>query len=74
VTYRISVDRDVCMSSGKCVADAPDVFRFDDDEIAEIVPGATQPSDERILDLARACPAGALVVTDVDSGEEIDVG
>jgi ferredoxin len=73
VSYRISVDSAVCMSSGKCVADAPDVFRFDDDEIAEIVPGATQPADERILDLARACPAGALVVTDVDSGEEIDV-
>ena len=74
MTYRVSVDGDVCMSSGKCVADAPEVFRFDDDEIAELVPGATQPADERILDLARACPAGALVVTDTDSGEEIDVG
>jgi ferredoxin len=73
MAYRISVDADVCMSSGKCVADAPDVFRFDDDELAELVPGAVQPSDEKIIDLARACPSGALQVHDVDSGEEVDV-
>ncbi|GAY07197.1 ferredoxin [Pseudonocardia sp. N23] len=73
MTYRIGVDAEVCMSSGKCVADAPGLFRFDDDEIAEMIPGAEQPHDERILDLARACPSGALVVTDADSGEEIDV-
>lgn len=73
MTYRISVDAEVCMSSGKCVADAPDVFRFDDDEIAGLCPDAVQPPDARILDLARACPSGALIVTDVDTGEEIDV-
>ena len=59
------------MSSGKCVADAPDLFRFDADEIAEPVPWAAQPSDGRILDLASACPSGALVVSD-DTGAEID--
>lgn len=74
MTYKIDIDPEVCMSSGKCVADAPDLFRFDDDEIAEMIPGAAQPNDERILDLARACPSGALVVTDTDTGEEIDVG
>jgi ferredoxin len=73
MAYRISVDPDVCMSSGKCVADAPDLFRFDADEIAEPVPGAAPPSDARIVDLARACPSGALLVHDVDTGEEIDV-
>jgi ferredoxin len=72
VTYRISVDGDVCMSSGKCVADAPEVFRFDDDEIAELQPDAPSAPDARLLDLARACPAGALLVHD-ESGEEIDV-
>lgn len=71
--YRISVESDVCMSSGKCVADAPQLFRFDDDEIAELIPDAPAPSDETILDLARACPSGALLVHDADTGEEIDV-
>ena len=74
MAYRISVDHEACMSSGKCVADAPDLFRFDDDEIAEPVPNAAAPSDDRILDLARNCPSGALLVTDAESGDEVDVG
>ena len=74
VAYRITVDHDACMSSGKCVADAPDLFRFDDDEIAEPVPGAAVPSDNRIVDLARNCPSEALVVTDAETGDEVDVG
>ncbi|GAA4680734.1 hypothetical protein GCM10023215_12740 [Pseudonocardia yuanmonensis] len=73
MSYRVSVDPEVCISSGRCVADAPDLFRFDADEIAEPVPGAPQPADERALDLARACPSGALLVHDADTGEEVDV-
>ena len=73
MSYRIDVDRDVCISSGKCVADAPDLFRFDDEEIAAPVPGAAAPDDERALGLARACPSGALVVREADTGEEIDI-
>lgn len=73
MNYRIDVDRDVCMSSGKCVGDAPDLFRFDDEEIATQVPGAPAPGDERALHLARACPSGALTVHDADTGAEIDI-
>jgi ferredoxin len=73
MSYRISVDAEVCISSGKCVADAPDLFRFDDEDVAELVPGAPRPSDETQLDLARACPSGALRVHDAASGEEIDI-
>ncbi|HXV91892.1 MAG TPA: ferredoxin [Pseudonocardia sp.] len=71
IHYRIEVDGAVCISSGKCVADAPDVFRFDDDEVAELVPGAPRLPDAEILDIARACPSGAIRVFDGD--EEIDV-
>jgi ferredoxin len=38
------------------------------------MPGAPAPSDDRIVDLARNCPSGALVVTDAESGDEVDVG
>ncbi|MCW0214416.1 MAG: ferredoxin [Pseudonocardia sp.] len=73
MTYRISVDPEVCISSGKCVADAPDLFRFDDEDIAELVPDAAQPSDTAQLELARTCPSGALRIHDADSGKEIDI-
>jgi len=71
MTYRIEADADVCMSSGRCVADAPALFRFDDDEIVQLVPGAALPPDVVLLHIGRTCPSGALRVFDGD--EEIDV-
>ena len=73
MTYRAVVDKDVCLSSGRCVADAPDAFVFDDDEIAEDVPGHPGISDSALVELARACPAGAIAVYD-GRGVEIEVG
>lgn len=71
MAYRITVDSDVCISSGKCVADAPQLFRFDDNEIAEVIPDAEVPSDDVVIDLARACPSGAIRVFDGD--EEVEI-
>lgn len=71
MAHRVEVDQDVCISSGRCVADLPGLFRFDDDELAELVPGASPPSADVQFDLARACPSGALRVFDGD--EELDV-
>lgn len=66
MAYRIEVDQDVCISSGMCVADAPDLFRFNDDEVAELIPGGEQMSDTALVKLARGCPSGALQVFDGD--------
>lgn len=72
MTYRAVVDRDVCISSGRCVADEPEAFRFDAEEIARVAPDASNVPDERLLDVARACPSGAIRLFDGDV--EIDVG
>lgn len=71
MTVRISVDPDACISSAKCIYDAPQVMRFDDDEIAQVIPGAAPASLDAALALARNCPGGALHVFDGD--EEIDL-
>ena len=42
------------------------------DELAEAVPGHPGLSDDTLLDIARACPAGAIVLRD-EQGEEIEV-
>ena len=73
MSYRASVAKDVCMSSGRCVADAPDAFVFDGDELAEAVPGHPGLSDSALVELARACPSGAIMVHD-EQGAEIEVG
>lgn len=70
--YRVEVNKDNCLSSGKCVADAPQLFRFDADQISEVIPGATPPSDQEVLEIARNCPALAIELYDGD--ELVDLG
>jgi ferredoxin len=70
--YSVSIDRDACISSGNCVADSPEAFDFGDDDIAVVKDGVTQLPDERLLRVARNCPAGAIVLRDAE-GNEVDL-
>ncbi len=70
--YSVTIDRDSCISSGNCVADSPGAFDFDDDDIAAVKAGAGELPDDRLLRVARNCPAGAIVLRDAD-GHEIDL-
>ena len=72
MSYSVSIDKDVCISSGKCVADAPTAFRFDDDELAEPITPHPPLSDGALLDIARNCPSGAITVHD-EQGEPLDL-
>lgn len=71
MAYRISVDTDECMSSGKCVADFGDVFAFDVDELAVVRDDAVMPDDAELLRAARNCPSRAIRLHD-ESGAVID--
>jgi ferredoxin len=64
VAYRVEIDTDECMSAGKCVADNPGAFGFDDDELATVLPGAAQLDDAALLTAARRCPSGAISLRD----------
>ena len=70
--YSVSIDRDACISSGNCVADSPDAFDFDDEDIAMVKDGVGQLLDERLVRVARNCPAGAIILRDAD-GNEVDL-
>lgn len=67
-TWEITIDKDVCVGSGSCVAVAPDVFALDDEDRSCVRAGAVAP-DERLLDAARLCPTGAIQVADTETGE-----
>lgn len=69
--YTVEVEKDLCMSSGVCIADHPEAFVFDADQISETTPEADQQPDEALVDAARNCPAEAIVVRD-DDGKAID--
>lgn len=71
MTLRAQVDPDICISSGRCVADAPGAFAFDDDEIAGAIDGAASLEREALLTIARNCPAEAIRVYDGDRRMEL---
>ncbi len=64
---KILIDRDECLSSGKCVADAPEAFAFDDEELVVALPGMDDLADDAAVKIVRNCPSGALRVADDDA-------
>ena len=71
VGYEVSVDGDLCIGSGTCVATEPAAFVFDAG-IATVVPAAAAKlSDEQLLDIARNCPSGAITLR--QEGELVDL-
>ena len=60
------IDENACVAHGDCVHVAPQAFRLDD--VAVVVGDAP---DEVLVEAARACPSGAIVLVDADTGEEV---
>ena len=67
---RAVVDKQSCLSSGRCIDAAPDVFHYDDDRLAEASPAALPL--EKLLAIARNCPSIAITVFD-DDGNEVEL-
>lgn len=59
------------MSVGRCVADFPAGFAFDDDELATVLPTAADLGDRQLLRAARNCPSRAILIFDA-GGEQIE--
>lgn len=67
--FRVEIDQDECMSVGRCVADFPSSFGFDDDELATVLPTASELSDRDLLRAARNCPSRAITVFDANGNQ-----
>lgn len=67
--YRVKMIRSKCISAGSCIAIAPKVFRFDDQNIAEVI--SQDELDEIKLLAAQSCPTMAIVVEDIETGEQV---
>jgi ferredoxin len=56
---RVVVDRAVCMSTGVCEMEAPEVFELDADGVLQV----GEVTDAAAVETAvRACPTGALSI------------
>ncbi|MFD9094565.1 ferredoxin [Streptomyces collinus] len=65
----IDIDKDVCIGAGQCALAAPRVFTQDDDGYSMLVPGHEDGrGDPMVREAARACPVGAITVSETASG------
>jgi ferredoxin len=61
------IDESACLAHGDCATVAPRAFAVGD--VATVVGDAP---DALLREAARACPAGAIVLLDAATGEEIE--
>ncbi|MDQ0947197.1 ferredoxin [Streptomyces phaeochromogenes] len=60
----IDIDTDVCIGAGQCALSAPAVFTQDDDGFSTLLPGQEDSGDPMVREAARACPVGAIKVSE----------
>ena len=67
---RIHIDRDLCVSFGDCIEAAPDVFEFDDEEIAVFASEVGTIDREDLIAACASCPVDALTAFD-EEGKQL---
>ncbi len=70
--YTVKIDKQSCLSSGRCVAVAPKAFGLDGDQLAETLAGVSSLPDELLLRIAKTCPSYAILLYD-EQGRELDL-
>lgn len=68
--YKVTVDRNLCIGAGSCVAVAPKAFVLDSEAKAVVLPTVNEETDEVLVEAAKACPTAAIIVTD-ETGKQI---
>jgi len=62
----VTIDRSLCIGAASCAGTAPQFFRLDEDNVAELITSNPVPADEAtrklILEAAESCPTGAIKV------------
>ena len=67
MTLIARIDESVCLAHGDCAVVAPQAFAVG--EVAEVIGDAP---DELLRAAARACPAGAVLLIDAETGAEVE--
>jgi len=67
---KVSVDRDLCIGAGNCVAVAPSVFQLDAENKAVVI-DEQGAADEVIWNAAQSCPVQAIILEDEETGEAL---
>ena len=60
---KVRVERELCIGVGNCVALAPTVFEFDEENKATVL-DPSSVDDDTLLEAAESCPENAIIVED----------
>lgn len=66
-TVRIQIDTGVCRLNGRCLEQAPEIFRLGDDDAVEYDPEVSGAAAEAARDAEFLCPMQAIQVSDLAS-------
>jgi ferredoxin len=62
---RVTVDRGRCIGTGCCVANAPSVFKLDDEKISTVIdPNGLTMDQAALYAVAKDCPTAAIILLD----------
>jgi ferredoxin len=64
--FHVVVHQDDCVSTARCVFDAPGAFTLDDDGLAVALPAADDLDEAAQLRIARQCPNRAIALLDAE--------
>ncbi|HSX18986.1 MAG TPA: ferredoxin [Candidatus Saccharimonadales bacterium] len=67
--WKITIDRDLCIGAGSCVALAMSTFALDSENKAIVLEGEGDPPDVVKL-AAESCPTKAIILYDDETGEQ----
>ena len=67
--YTVSVDRELCIGAGTCVAISPTVFELDAEKKAIFKEGGTT-DEATVLMAAQSCPVKAVIIKD-ETGQQV---
>ena len=56
----VTIDREECVGCGACAEIAPDVFRIDADDKAEVYGEVTDDNKDNVQDAIDTCPVSAI--------------
>jgi ferredoxin len=67
MTMKVRVDKDLCSADGICVEICPQMFRQDDDDLAEAIQEEVPPEHEDdVREAADACPTECIIIEEDD--------
>jgi ferredoxin len=67
----VSVDHDLCIGSATCVSTAPNAFALGETGQSVVIDPEAEAL-ETLMDAVSLCPTSAVIVIDVETGEQLE--